>query len=614
MFSVWNPGVRERLVLSLEGQEPFFGFSAEKKENPSVPPGFCLGLRKRLEGGLLAGIRQHGLDRVLYLDFDGHDDFGNVKRYVLVFDMAGRERNIGLYEDELLVASIIPSDEGRFEHRSPYTPPPGKEIDVREFACASPLAQLLLRRPGSSERVLGDVIEGAGKELVKGILATIGHGGASPFSPESAAVAARLLGRMGMELRQLESEGIALDGAGPRPAISPNIRASGLPQTYCEPKLTPEARLISPAVCISPKGYVFHVFPLPHLEVEDEFDSALEAARAYRERASRSSEFSSLFAAADSLHRKVLKKVQSRHEAQTGDLARSEDYEKYKIWARLIDESGKRNPPGATEITATDYYADPPAEVVVPLDPKRSAKDNARTYYRTYSKLLRAEKTLQESLRVLAEDQKELAQLRDALERSVDVADLLAVIPRLEAMAEREGIVVKSRTKRVSRRKALMPGASKLRRFDKVRGVRAGIRAGAGKRMGQEKVDGSAEARSIIRVRTAEGPDGSTFLIGGSAKQNDELITKARLPGDMWFHAKGVKGAHVLARPAPGRELTEEAMLGAAKVAAQKSGAKDSPKVDVDYIDAMKVRKPRGSAPGFVTYTGQKTVMVTLES
>ena len=122
VLTVWSPLVRERLVLSLEGQELFFGFSDEKKENPAVPPGFCLGLRKRLEGGTLVSIRQERLDRVLYLDFDGHDDFGNVKRYVLVFDMAGHEQKIGLYEDDLLVASIIPSDEGRFEHRSPYTP------------------------------------------------------------------------------------------------------------------------------------------------------------------------------------------------------------------------------------------------------------------------------------------------------------------------------------------------------------------------------------------------------------------------------------------------------------------------------------------------------------
>jgi predicted ribosome quality control (RQC) complex YloA/Tae2 family protein len=118
VFSLWGPNARERLVLSLEGSEPFFGFCDERKESPQNPPGFCLALRKRLEGGSLRGVRQQGLDRVLYLDFDGHDDFGGVVRYVLVFDMAGREHNIGLYKDDLLEASIIPSDEGRFEHRA----------------------------------------------------------------------------------------------------------------------------------------------------------------------------------------------------------------------------------------------------------------------------------------------------------------------------------------------------------------------------------------------------------------------------------------------------------------------------------------------------------------
>jgi predicted ribosome quality control (RQC) complex YloA/Tae2 family protein len=57
----------------------------------------------------------------------------------------------------------------------------------------------------------------------------------------------------------------------------------------------------------------------------------------------------------------------------------------------------------------------------VPLDPKRSSNDNARAYYRTYAKLARAEKTLQESLAALDRDQKTLAELRDALDRCVDV-------------------------------------------------------------------------------------------------------------------------------------------------------------------------------------------------
>lgn len=65
---LWSREAREKLVLSMEDRLPFFGFSGEDTVSLPSPPGFCLALRKRLEGGTLAGVRQHGLDRVLYLD------------------------------------------------------------------------------------------------------------------------------------------------------------------------------------------------------------------------------------------------------------------------------------------------------------------------------------------------------------------------------------------------------------------------------------------------------------------------------------------------------------------------------------------------------------------
>lgn len=575
VITVWSPSVRERLVLSLEGQEPFFGFSDEKKENPAVPPGFCLGLRKRLEGGTLMSIRQEGLDRVLYLDFDGHDDFGNVKRYVLVFDMAGREQNIGLYEDGLLLASMMPSDEGRFEHRSPYKPPVSERLDIRDFAGSGGLerlSDLLAQKEGAASRILSDLVEGAGKDLVKGILASAGVDEADIVSPTSAARIASVLAGLGRALAGVQGR---LGCNAPAGESSEDSACSATCFAIC------------PAIYASPKGLVLHVFPLPHLEVYSRFDSALEAARAYRERVAAAGEFRSLLAQADALHRKLLRKVQSRYEAQTQDLARSQDYEKYRIWARLIDESGQRNPPGATEMIVTDYYADPLREVIVPLDPKRSSNENARAYYKTYAKLARAEKALQESLAALDRDQKVLAELREALDRCVDAGCVAVVLQRLEALAVREGITVK-------------PG-------------RRSPKGGRGPRMGPGLPPaGAAEGSAGVRVRVVEGPDGATFLVGGSAKQNDELVTRLRMPGDVWLHAKGVKGAHVLARPAPGQELSDGALLAAARLAAQKSEAKDSPKAEVDYIDAMKVRKPRGSAPGFVTYTGQKSLMVDL--
>lgn len=553
VMSLWNPQLRERLVLSLEGESPFFGFSGERKENPLAPPGFCLVLRKRLEGGTLADVRQHGLDRVLYLDFDGHDDFAGRTRYVLVSDMAGRGQNVGLYKDGLLEAALLLVDGARFDRGRPYSPPARDRFDLREVRREGDpeerLVQALLAVEGTSLQVLGSTVEGVGKELARGILTAARQGPTSRFSQAGARSTAGVL----LDLSLI---------------LCPEEIGPGSP---CPPR---------PCVYLSPKGPVFHVFPLAHLAVDQEFSTALEGAKAFMERTSELRIVASLRAYAESLHRKTLKKVQSRHDAQLQDLGRSRDFDKYRVWAQLIDASGKRNPPGASGMTATDYYRDPPEEVIVPLDPRYGSRDNARIYYRTYAKLARGEKVLAESIADLRAVLGGLVDARLVLDAAVDAEDLVRVISRLEPMAKAEGIAVRPPRKhpvttRRSRGSPLtIPGATP--------------------------------------IETVEGPGGSTFFAGDNARQNDYLVTRLKKPGDLWLHARSQRGAHVLVRPPAGQPVSDEALLAAARLAAQKSGARGSTKVEVDYVDASRVRRPRGSAPGFVTYTGQKTVVVTL--
>ena len=550
-LSLWARGVRERLVLSLEGEDAFFGFSNEDRPSSLQPSGFCLALRKRLEGGSLLDVRQERLDRVLYLDFDGHDDLGGHARYVLVFDMAGQGQNMGLYRDGLLETALLPLRGSRFEGGEPYVPPVSTRIDVREFAgtpdAAGTIAELLSRGVPSME-ALSSAVEGLGKELAKGILADAGQDPGQPFTWEGArAVAERLL--------EIASSLCPVEG------------------------LPTRRSLIQPKVYQGPKGFVFHAFPLPHLQAREEFATALDGARRYRALALEAREAASLRAVAESLHRKVSKKVRSKYEAQMEDLAACGDCDKYRLWAQLIDMSGKRNPPGASQMTVVDYYKDPPEEVVVPLDPRYSSRDNARAYYKTYSKLTRRQKALEASIKELETVLGSLARAKMVLDGACTADEFRDIIASLEPLARSQGVPVRDLP---VIREAGKPGP------------------------------GSSFARTQ-RVDVVKGPEGATFFIGRNARQNDYLVARVRRPGDLWLHVKGAKGAHVLVRPAPGQPVSERALLAAADIAAKESEAGSSRKVEVDYVDASRVVKPPGSAPGFVTYTGQKTVVVPLD-
>lgn len=104
--------------------------------------------------------------------------------------------------------------------------------------------------------------------------------------------------------------------------------------------------------------------------------------------------------------------------------------------------------------------------------------------------------------------------------------------------------------------------------------------------------------------------DGKTIImVGRNNLQNDELTFKMARKGELWFHAKDILGSHVLIRD--NLNPSDEVKTDAAELAAYYSKARLSNLVQVDMIEAKKLNKPSGTKPGFVTYTGQKTLRVT---
>ncbi len=103
--------------------------------------------------------------------------------------------------------------------------------------------------------------------------------------------------------------------------------------------------------------------------------------------------------------------------------------------------------------------------------------------------------------------------------------------------------------------------------------------------------------------------DGAEILVGRSAAGNDWVTFHVARPEDLWLHARGVPGAHVILRPDNGRP-TENQILAAAQVAAGHSAARDGGTVEVDYVLRKYVRKIRGGPPGRVTFRNERTIAV----
>ncbi len=108
---------------------------------------------------------------------------------------------------------------------------------------------------------------------------------------------------------------------------------------------------------------------------------------------------------------------------------------------------------------------------------------------------------------------------------------------------------------------------------------------------------------------TVEGPDGFPILVGRNSRQNDYLTFTLARGEDLWFHARGTAGAHVILRTT-GRTPTPAAIQRAAELAAYYSSARQDTRVLVDYTLCRHVRRRPGGRPGQVYYRHETTIAV----
>lgn len=80
----------KRLLLNAGANTPRIQLTALTRDNPAEPPMFCMLLRKHLVGGRVAAVTQPPLERLVRLELDVTDDFGQPGRRTLVLEAMGR--------------------------------------------------------------------------------------------------------------------------------------------------------------------------------------------------------------------------------------------------------------------------------------------------------------------------------------------------------------------------------------------------------------------------------------------------------------------------------------------------------------------------------------------
>ncbi len=301
----------------------------------------------------------------------------------------------------------------------------------------------------------------------------------------------------------------------------------------------------------------FAPYPLTHLGQPEPVPNLSAGIDLWLESAGRADPYAGQRARVKSLLDEARARVQARIEALERELAEAEDPEHWKRMADWLLAYAAQVPAGASEVTLeTDE-----GPLHVRLDPHLSPVENAQRYYRRYQKARRAREEIP-------------ARLEDARAQ-------LAFLEQLETDL------------------ALARDASEIGEVE-----RTLIEAGFARR--SRKHVPPPPARPLT-FTTAEG---YTVLVGRSARLNDEITFRRAAPEDLWFHARGVPGAHVVLRSG-GRPVSEETMCRVAALAAYYSAARESAAVDVQVARVRDVRRHPSGRPGQVLLRREEVMRVS---
>ncbi|HEW1809627.1 TPA: Rqc2 family fibronectin-binding protein PavA [Streptococcus pneumoniae] len=267
--------------------------------------------------------------------------------------------------------------------------------------------------------------------------------------------------------------------------------------------------------------------------------------------------------ASELIHRVENELQKNRHKLkkQEKELLETDNAEEFRQKGELLTTFLHQVPNDQDQVILDNYYTNQP--IMIALDKALTPNQNAQRYFKRYQKLKEAVKYLTD----LIEETKATILYLESVETVLNQAGL-------EEIAEiREEL----------------------------------IQTGFIRRRQREKIQKRKKLEQYL------ASDGKTIIyVGRNNLQNEELTFKMARKEELWFHAKDIPGSHVVI--SGNLDPSDAVKTDAAELAAYFSQGRLSNLVQVDMIEVKKLNKPTGGKPGFVTYTGQKTLRVTPDS
>lgn len=261
--------------------------------------------------------------------------------------------------------------------------------------------------------------------------------------------------------------------------------------------------------------------------------------------------------------KKTIKKTARRIDALRADLDKAGRYRDYDRYGELVKANLGRIEKGRDSVTVVDYFDPALPELVIPLDPAKGPKGNMEEYFKKHRKYVSAEQVVRPRL---AAEEREL----ERLQRERRQIEAGAWMP--PTAPPQPSVLIPQ------------PSAPSPRR--------------------------PARSGPFRRFTSA---DGLPIYVGRNARENEDLTFRFAHSDDLWLHARGVPGSHVIIRLERGTDPPPETVRDAATLALLYSDLKKSGKGEVIHTRRKWVKKLRGQPPGTVSVTQDKSLFLQLD-
>ena len=256
----------------------------------------------------------------------------------------------------------------------------------------------------------------------------------------------------------------------------------------------------------------------------------------------------------------LISRTQRKLAIQEKELTATYDRERLRQLGDILTANIHKIQKGQTKVTVEDFYDENMAQIEVPLSPLLSPQQNAAKYYKDYTRMKNAEKELTHQIELGSRELHYLQSVLDELNRAQTDAELEEIKQELQ-----QGGYIRSDSKKKMKATKLPP-----MRF--------------------------------------ESTDGYPIYVGRNNRQNDELTFRMARKDDLWLHAHGVHGSHVIIS-CGGTTPPDDTVTQAAQLAAYYSEATGGQNIAVDATPVKQVKKTPGSKPGMVIYHSYRTVI-----